>query len=277
MAGKRLLDAAKLFHASRSIAKQHVSCAPSSLMPIARRRRSRRLPKTRAIASQSTVRAAVALAQRMNGAPPSYFSAEPTDARSTDGRDGTEGKPSAEGTREGKPTVKVQKDAGFGSTGPLASPEAVASAQAELHVQQEQATRRPLPDGTILSTGLAADEALENGMDNAKQRHSGPLEDRSMHINQRPHESPQGPHTVEDEVPEDVNLDVFRISRGPKKNRTTKRLSLMERLREKPGVMHTRRRRSRRTLIRCRARSPDSSVSILLSPARQSTDVLTAF
>ncbi|KAL1637282.1 hypothetical protein SLS58_009373 [Diplodia intermedia] len=145
MAGRRLLDAAKLFNATRAVAKQHVALRSHQLDVYTQTSSLARAVKTQTDRVTVTARAAIALSQRFNEPPPSYTRSESTTAE-----------PDEHVPR--RSTVKgddapIQPKSGLAQDHHYDRSEHNAVHQPppkdELDVTQKTADRRPLADGTI--------------------------------------------------------------------------------------------------------------------------------
>ncbi|OJD38824.1 molecular chaperone [Diplodia corticola] len=155
MAGRRLLDAAKLFNATRAVAKQHIALRSHQLDVYSQTSSLARAVKNQTDRVTVTARAAIALSQRFNEPPPSYTRSEQTSAE-----------PDEHVPR--RSTVKgddapIQQKSGLAQDHHYDQSEHNAVHQPppkdELDVTQKEADRRPLPDGTI----PAADADLRSG------------------------------------------------------------------------------------------------------------------
>ncbi|KAF2787066.1 ubiquinone biosynthesis protein coq-8 [Melanomma pulvis-pyrius CBS 109.77] len=236
MAGRRLIDVAKLFNASKSIAKQHVNLRSQQLDVYNRTSTLAKAVKSQTERVTLTAEAAIALSKRFSDDLPSYASAaasQTTTAATTrhesiPREETVEGEPPRDDTRDG-----LEQDHHYDRSGRNTQTDSVP--KDSMHVHQEEAKRRPLPDGTIPTTG----ESLENNLKGkdtfleppkpelpkqslAAERHEeGVREDEGI----RPAASeastipvPGQPLGVtgEERVPEGVNMDVFRTKRVAK-------------------------------------------------------------
>ncbi|KAF2258677.1 ABC1-domain-containing protein [Lojkania enalia] len=147
MAGRRLVDAAKLFNASKSIAKKHLDLRSQQLDVYSKTSTLARAVKNQTDRVTLTAQAAIALSKRFNEKPPSYTSS--TASQGSYGQD--EGIPRKETTEGRGPQSDIkgglEQDPHYirssGNTQAQPAPEE------ELDVNQVMAKRRPLPDGTI--------------------------------------------------------------------------------------------------------------------------------
>jgi aarF domain-containing kinase len=149
MAGKRLLDLAAIFNASRGVAQKHVALRSRQIDVYNRTSTLARAVRNQTDRVTETVKAASFLASRLNESAPSWAS------------DTAEGKPAApskdtepiprrettEGTPDTKPKGGLEQDHHYDRSpknAPIDPPP-----RGELVIQQEKADRYPLPDGTI--------------------------------------------------------------------------------------------------------------------------------
>lgn len=157
MAGRRLLDVAKLFNASRSIAKQHFAIRKQQWDVFAQTSEPVKAIKNQTDRVTLTARAAYALSRRVNETGPSYTSndvpswGQPQQAAYSQQQ--TEPIPRQE-TVQGSGSV-VRKEEGLKQDHHYKRSEQNAAAEPptaeeELDVTQKKADRYPLPDGTIL-------------------------------------------------------------------------------------------------------------------------------
>jgi aarF domain-containing kinase len=150
MAGKRLLDIAALFNASRGVAQKHIALRGRQLDVYNRTSTLARAVRSQTERVTETAKAASILASRLNESAPAWTS-EATEeyptAQSKDGetiprKDAGEGKASQAQQEEG-----LEQDHFYERS---ESNSAVDQKPTEdLEVQQEKADRYPLPDGTI--------------------------------------------------------------------------------------------------------------------------------
>ena len=167
MSGKRLVDAARLVHATRSVAKQHWLLRQQQLDVYTRTSTLARAVKHQTDRVTLTASAAIALARRMNEkAPGNTYAYEdayppPSSSKTARGREGQAipGKESVGGSEGGS----VQGREGLAQDHHYKPAEANATADAspegELHVRQEEASTKPLPDGTIPPPGTRLKDA----------------------------------------------------------------------------------------------------------------------
>ncbi|KAK5169252.1 hypothetical protein LTR04_005995 [Oleoguttula sp. CCFEE 6159] len=148
MAGRRLLDAAKLLAVSRSVAKQHIAIRSQQLDVYSKTSTLAKAVKNQTDRVTLTAKAAIVLAQRLNEAPPSSANFSTTQAQQ---RSHNESIPRQEtvtgdGVREGV-RESLEQDHHYDRSEENASAER--PPEGELGVRQEKPERHPLPDGTI--------------------------------------------------------------------------------------------------------------------------------
>ncbi|KAG9899586.1 ABC1-domain-containing protein, partial [Aureobasidium melanogenum] len=163
MAGRRLLDAARLFSASGSIAKHHFNIRSQQWDVFTQTSSLAKAVKNQTDRITLTARAAYALSRRVNETGPAYTQAtrheEPIPSQETvQGADGTN-----------------THEEGLGQDHHWNRSEQNAAAEAppadDLHVTQEKARRHPLPDGTIPPEGANLDPSpSRQGTDTFNQR-----------------------------------------------------------------------------------------------------------
>ncbi|KAK7531410.1 ubiquinone biosynthesis protein-like protein coq-8 [Phyllosticta citribraziliensis] len=146
MAGRRLLDAAKLLNATRSVAKQHVALRSQQLDAYSKTSTLAKALKDQTDRVTVTARAAVALAQRFNEAAPSYTKddtpASKPQVDTVPRKSTVTGDDTPVGTKSG-----LEQDHHYGRSERNAAAEP--PPKGNLDVKQKEADRRPLPDGTI--------------------------------------------------------------------------------------------------------------------------------
>ncbi|KAK8199470.1 ABC1 family-domain-containing protein [Phyllosticta capitalensis] len=150
MAGRRLLDAAKLLNATRSVAKQHVALRSQQLDVYSKTSTLAKALKDQTDRVTVTARAAVALAERFNEAAPSYTrednSAPKSQADAVPRKSTVTGDDAPVGTKSG-----LEQDHHYGRSEHNAAAEP--PPKGNLKVRQNEAGRSPLPDGTIPPAG----------------------------------------------------------------------------------------------------------------------------
>lgn len=185
MAGRRIVDAAKLFHAAQSVAQKHIALRSSQWDAYSKTSTLAKAVKNQTDRVTLTAAAAIALSQRLGEEAPAYVratahratGAQPdADKQETPGTE-TTARQAKEGL--GQDNYKHRSDNNRASQPPLVG---------ELEVQQEDALRRPPPDGTIPTAGLTL-EQQENSFGESFQRplHEPPKaplaedDDRALH------------------------------------------------------------------------------------------------
>ncbi|TVY88221.1 Protein ABC1-like protein, mitochondrial [Lachnellula willkommii] len=149
MAGKRLLDLAAIFNASRGVAQKHVALRTRQVDVYNRTSTLARAVRNQTDRITETVKAASFLASRLNEDAPSWASDTADERKAATSHDG-ETIPRKK-TTEGEPAAVVkdglEQDHHYDrspANSPLNPPP-----EGELEIQQEKANRYPLPDGTI--------------------------------------------------------------------------------------------------------------------------------
>ena len=159
MAGRRLIDAAKLFNASRSIAKQHINLRSQQLDVYSKTSTLVKTVKNQTDRVTLTAKAAVALAERFNEAP-SYTRSAGKDQTS---RSQDEPVPSKEVVNgedtHGRAKVGLEQDHHYDRSEQNAQAEP--SPDEGLGIKQGKSRRQPLPDGTIPPPGTTLESTKE--------------------------------------------------------------------------------------------------------------------
>lgn len=152
MAGRRLLDVAALFNASRGIARKHVALRQEQLNLFTRTSSLAKAVRAQAERYTETAKAASFLASRLNEDKPSWAK----EARETSSSDFSHGDTPIAGAKDAGPGVpqasKRQKgilEQDHLYEDPALNPSTNPAPKDTLAVQQENADRYPLPDGTI--------------------------------------------------------------------------------------------------------------------------------
>jgi aarF domain-containing kinase len=246
MAGRRLIDAAKLFNASRSIANKHISLRSQQLDVWNRTSALAKAVKSQTERVTLTAEAAIALSKRFGDDLPSYAqkAAEQYAGTRQDNtyrgeayrgasrtHDSIPRKETVEGERPYEDTKEgLEQDHHYDRSGRNTQVDPVP--KGELHVRQEEAKRRPLPDGTIPTVGVddfkgkdTTSDRLEPEMSEqplaAEHRNDGAKEEEGL----KPAASaastiptPKRPtgDAESGQVPEGINTDVFRTKRVAK-------------------------------------------------------------
>lgn len=169
MAGRRLVDAAKLFNASRSVAQKHIALRSNQLDAFTKTSTLAKAVKSQTDRVTLTAAAAIALSKRFSDEAPAYARAAAEQATGTSS-------PSSSIPR--KETVGRHTDAegvkdGLWQDHHYVRSEENTSVQpppkAELDIKQKEAPTRPLPDGTIPTSGVTLEQE-ERGQDTFNER-----------------------------------------------------------------------------------------------------------
>ncbi|KAG9941544.1 ABC1-domain-containing protein, partial [Aureobasidium melanogenum] len=163
MAGRRLLDAARLFSASGSIAKHHFNIRSQQWELFTQTSSLAKAVKNQTDRVTLTARAAYALSRRVNETGPTYTQTsrhdEPIPSQET-----VQGADATDTHEEG-----LEQDHHWNRSEQNAAAEAPPAD--DLHVTQEKARRHPLPDGTIPPEGANLDPSpSRQGTDTFSQR-----------------------------------------------------------------------------------------------------------
>lgn len=152
MAGKRLLDVAALFNASRGVAQKHVALRARQVDVYNRTSTLAKAVRNQTDRVTETVTAASFLVSRLNESGPAWAS-EATDARD-ESRTSTDARvPSKESTGGGpvsKPKDGIEQDHFYESS--VENSATDSPPKDDLEIRQEKADRYPLPDCTIPQT-----------------------------------------------------------------------------------------------------------------------------
>lgn len=160
MTGRRLLDAAAIFKAARSVATKHVALRKHQLGAYSKTSALAKAAKSQTDRVTLTVKAASALAGRFDEPGPAYSTQASNKVYSSKGTS-IPSEPSVEGAKQ--PVEQRQ-----GSSQDYFHERSKEIATAESHpdgalgVKQEKATRYPLPDGSIPPAGAATGNATQN-------------------------------------------------------------------------------------------------------------------
>jgi aarF domain-containing kinase len=170
MAGRRLVDAAKLFNASKSVAQKHVALRSKQWDAYNKTSTLAKAVKDQTDRVTLTAAAAIALSQRFSEEAPSYARAAADRATKTQWtqpeniprRETVQTEAPVKGAKEG-----VEQDHHYDRSGKntVQTPPPTE----ELAIEQEKAPRSPLPDGTIPSNGLTLEQE-EKGQDTFSER-----------------------------------------------------------------------------------------------------------
>lgn len=144
MAGKRLLDVAALFNASRGVVQKHTALRSRQLEVYGHTSTIARAIRNQTDRVTESVKAASFLASRLNEDAPAWTKDE--DARPV-GEDSIPSKKSTTGPTRPYPKEGIDQDHFYErSVGNSAADEPPSE---DLHIRQDKADRYPLPDGTI--------------------------------------------------------------------------------------------------------------------------------
>ncbi|KAH7386830.1 ABC1 family-domain-containing protein [Phaeosphaeria sp. MPI-PUGE-AT-0046c] len=169
MAGRRLVDAAKLFNASRSVAQKHVALRSNQFDVFTKTSSLAKAVKSQTDRVTLTAAAAIALSKRFSDEAPAYARAAAEQAT---------GSSSQHTNIPRKDTVQRHTDAGGVKDGLEQDHHYDRSEEnttvqpppdAELEIEQKEAPRRPLPDGTIPTAGVTLGQE-EKGQDTFNDR-----------------------------------------------------------------------------------------------------------
>ncbi|KAF1933501.1 ABC1-domain-containing protein [Didymella exigua CBS 183.55] len=168
MAGRRFVDVAKLFQASKSIASKHITLRSQQFEAYQKTSTLAKAVKSQTDRVTLTAAAAVSLYQRSNEAAPAYTKVAPERSAPTSTqhaditrKETVERHISEHGIREGVP-----QDHHYDRSGQTTA--AQPPPEEELHIRQAKAPCRPLPDGTIPSAGETLGQ--EKGRDTFSER-----------------------------------------------------------------------------------------------------------
>jgi hypothetical protein len=158
MAGRRLVDAARLFSASKSVAHKHIALRSSQLDTFNQTSSLAKAVKNQTDRITVTAAAAIALSKRFSEEAPSYARAAAEQATGT--RRQHEDIPRRDTVKEDAhveaPKEGLEQDHHYDRSEQNSTVRP--PPEAELEIAQEQAQRRPLPDGTIPSNGVTLEQ-----------------------------------------------------------------------------------------------------------------------
>jgi len=167
MAGRRLVDAAKLFNASKSIAQQHIKLRSQQLDVFTKTSSLAKAAKSQTDRVTLTLEAARVLSQRLNEEIPQYASTVAQRATSSQSAD----IPRTDTVRGEQPRRDIknglEQDHHYDRSGKHTKAEPPVGN--ELGVKQEKSERSPLPDGTIPSSGVNLEDDTK-GQDTFNKR-----------------------------------------------------------------------------------------------------------
>jgi aarF domain-containing kinase len=169
MAGRRLVDAAKLFNASKSIATKHIALRSSQLESFNKTSTLAKAVKNQTDRITLTAAAAIELSKRFSDETPAYARAAAEQATGTPKHH--EDIPRREtvardvGAKGGKEGLEQDHHYDRSENNTTVTP----PPEGELEIKQKEAPRRPLPDGTIPSSGVTLEQE-EKGQDTFSER-----------------------------------------------------------------------------------------------------------
>jgi aarF domain-containing kinase len=151
MSGRRLLDAARLFNASRSIAKQHIKLRSQQLDVFSKTSTLAKVAKDQTGRITLTAQAAVAIARKLNEQPPSYpYSTSYPPPQQKARQDAPiPREESVPGSKEHGNTAREGLNQDHHYTVSQDNATVQPPSEGELSIKQEKASQKPLPDGTI--------------------------------------------------------------------------------------------------------------------------------
>lgn len=168
MAGRRLLDAAKLFNASRAVARQHIALRSQQLEVFNKTSSLAKAVRNQTDRVTLTAQAAIALSQRFNGPAPPYTTASaPHDHQQHEDASIPREETVVGGNAQGGTKQGLEQDHHYERSEGNATAEPLP--EEELGVKQEEASRHPLPDGTIPPSGSEL-RAQPSGQDTFSER-----------------------------------------------------------------------------------------------------------
>ncbi|KAJ8113995.1 hypothetical protein OPT61_g4013 [Boeremia exigua] len=149
MAGRRFVDAAKLFQASKSIASKHITLRSQQLEAYQKTSTLAKAVKSQTDRVTLTAAAAIALYQRSNEAAPAYTKAARERPAATASQHENIPRKETVETYASKHAVRegLRQDHHYDRSGEGTA--AQPAPEQELDIEQAKAPRRPLPDGTI--------------------------------------------------------------------------------------------------------------------------------
>jgi len=197
MAGRRLLDAAKLFNATSNVAKQHIAIRKQQLEVFSKTSTLARAFKSQTDRVTVTAQAASALAQRFAEDAPT-FASQYTQKAQNGGKEPDQHIPREETVSgqegQGQHEEGIQQDHHYEQS---QENSAVQDPPAgELHPTQEKPKRYPLPDGTIPPEG--SNRTPTAGKDTYNRRPQPVPEKEPLSDTQHPNEEGLEPASSED-------------------------------------------------------------------------------
>jgi aarF domain-containing kinase len=169
MAGRRLVDAAKLFNASRSVAQKHIALRSNQLDAFNKTSTLAKAVKNQTDRITLTAAAAIELSKRFSDEAPSYARAAAEQAAGTPRHANDIPRKETVAQDVGGTRVKggLEQDHHYerSEENTTVNP----PPDGELEIEQKEAPRRPLPDGTIPSAGVTLEQE-EKGQDTFSER-----------------------------------------------------------------------------------------------------------
>jgi aarF domain-containing kinase len=169
MAGRRLVDAAKLFNASRSVAQKHIALRSNQFDAFTKTSTLAKAVKNQTDRVTLTAAAAIALSKRFSDEAPAYARAAAEQAAGASSqhsdiprKETVERHTDADGVKDG-----LEQDHHYDRSEDNTT--AQPPPEAELEIEQKEAPRRPLPDGTIPTSGVTLEQE-EKGQDIFNER-----------------------------------------------------------------------------------------------------------
>lgn len=151
MSGRRLLDVAALFNASRGVAQKHIALRSRQLDVYSRTSSLAKAVKSQTDRVTETAKAASFLASRLNESAPAWTDDVEQSPRPQASSNKDAPIPSSKSTEDASSSRKVkegiEQDHFYEKSGENTTSDAVP--KNDLEIQQEKADRYPLPDGTI--------------------------------------------------------------------------------------------------------------------------------
>lgn len=175
MAGRRIVDAAKLFNASKSVAQKHIALRSNQLDAYSKTSTLAKAVKNQTDRVTLTAAAAIALSKRFSEDGPAYARAAAEQATGRPIQHATKSHaehiPREETVTSHQhnetPQEGLQQDHHYDRSERNTTDNP--PPKGELEVEQEEAPRRPLPDGTIPTAGVTL-EREEKGKDTFSER-----------------------------------------------------------------------------------------------------------
>ncbi|EOD46446.1 putative molecular chaperone protein [Neofusicoccum parvum UCRNP2] len=214
MAGRRLLDAAKLFNATRAVAKQHIALRSHQFDIYTKTSTVAKAVKNQTDRITVTARAAIALSQRFNEPPPSYARSEATSAERDEhiprqstvkGDDGPIEQKSGRLQREAESQIPGRSADSEGNLTTEPNADVFQFRSGKTSPEFSSLPRVKIPK--VAETAQGGKEEVDTGAINADVYYSADGQGKNDSI-------PGGQAIPEqEEVPEGINLDVFHSPR----------------------------------------------------------------